>query len=218
MIDYTTLTNEELLKLYKTTQNTIAANRNAEQSIKISINSLYGAVANQYFKFYDLRMAEAITLTGQTIIQWGDKAFNDYYVNTLKFPKADYVHYCDTDSVTGDSLVYVDGKQIPISELYDSIESNFTYADSFNKNYVKPVIDIITKSFNTQTKQIEDKKINYIMKHTVKKEMFKITTSDGKSVIITEDHSVIIKRNGRYMCVSPRNINTTIDKVINICI
>ena len=65
---------------------------------------------------------------------------------------------------------------------------------------------------------IEDKKINYIMKHTVKKEMFKITTSDGKSVIITEDHSVIIKRNGRYMSVSPKNINTTTDKIINICI
>lgn len=86
----------------------IAANRNAEQAIKISINALYGALANQYFKYYDLRLAEAITLTGQAIIKWGNIAFNNYYINNLKLPKADYVIYCDTDSLYVDVQPIVD--------------------------------------------------------------------------------------------------------------
>ena len=108
MSDYSNLSDKELLELYKTTQNTIAANRNAEQAIKISINAAYGALGNQYFKYYDVRLAEAITSTGQAIIKWGDKYFNDYYVNTLKFPEKDYVIYCDTDSLYVDTQPLVD--------------------------------------------------------------------------------------------------------------
>lgn len=75
------------------------ANRNQEQAIKISINAAYGAIGCPFFKYYDVRLAEAITLTGQFVIKWGNKAFNNYYINNLKLPEDDYVTYCDTDSL-----------------------------------------------------------------------------------------------------------------------
>jgi DNA polymerase elongation subunit (family B) len=184
-------------------------------TLKVAANSFYGVFLQKGFMFYDPRIGEAITLTGQYIInKVGDHCnlrFNEFF----KTEKHKYTVYRDTDSCRGDSLVYVNDKQIPISELYDMF-SDFTYSDEFNRSYVKPVTDVITKSFNTETQRIEDKKINYVMKHRVKKEMFEIITESGLSVIVTEDHSVIIKRNGRYMSVCPKNIDMEKDIVINI--
>jgi len=85
----------EIIRLTKVA----SAMRNMEQGIKISINAAYGALANNYFKYYDVRLAEAITLTGQSIIKFGNLGVNKYYHETLKLPKDDYVIYCDTDSL-----------------------------------------------------------------------------------------------------------------------
>jgi DNA polymerase elongation subunit (family B) len=67
-------------------------------AIKIFLNSLYGSIANKYFRFFDLRLAEAITLEGQLSIQWAEKYLNQYLNNLLKTDK-DYVIACDTDSL-----------------------------------------------------------------------------------------------------------------------
>ncbi|MDD4242723.1 MAG: DNA polymerase domain-containing protein [Bacilli bacterium] len=94
-LECTTISPEEKFNLEKIS----TANRNLEQAVKISINAAYGALGNQFFKYYDVRLAEAITLTGQFVIKWGNKAFNNYYINKLKLPEDDYVTYCDTDSL-----------------------------------------------------------------------------------------------------------------------
>lgn len=69
-----------------------------EQSIKVCLNSCYGATGNPYFRFYDLRNAEAVTYTGQLAIRWIEKKFNEYFNKILKTEDIDYVVYCDTDS------------------------------------------------------------------------------------------------------------------------
>jgi DNA polymerase elongation subunit (family B) len=69
-----------------------------EQSIKVCLNSCYGATGNPYFRFYDLRNAEAVTYTGQLAIRWIEKKFNVYFNKILKTEDVDYVVYCDTDS------------------------------------------------------------------------------------------------------------------------
>ena len=75
-----------------------SANRNQEQAIKILLNAGYGAFTNAHFKFFDIRIGTSITLTGQCIIQWCEKSFNDYFNKLLKTENKDYVTYCDTDS------------------------------------------------------------------------------------------------------------------------
>ncbi|NBV57555.1 MAG: DNA polymerase [Bacteroidetes bacterium] len=79
-------------------QRDIAIAENQQMSIKILLNSLYGALGNKYFRFFDQRIAEGITLTGQLTIRWAEKAINQYLNKVLKTQK-DYVLAIDTDSV-----------------------------------------------------------------------------------------------------------------------
>ena len=80
---------------------------NNQQVRKIALNSAYGAMANQYFAFFSIDMAEAITLSGQLAIRWAEKIVNEYLNNVLKTEDEDYVIAIDTDSIyiTMDKLV-----------------------------------------------------------------------------------------------------------------
>jgi len=75
-------------------------------ALKILLNSLYGAMGNKWFRYFDMRIAEGITLTGQATIRWAENNLNNYLNTTLKTNK-DYVVAIDTDSVyvTLDQLV-----------------------------------------------------------------------------------------------------------------
>ena len=66
---------------------------------KISLNSAYGAIGNQYFRYYKLANAEAITLSGQVSIRWIENKMNDYLNKLLKTEDIDYVIASDTDSI-----------------------------------------------------------------------------------------------------------------------
>ena len=78
----------------------IAIADNRQVAIKILLNSLYGALGNRYFRFFDQRIAEAITLTGQLTIRWAEYALNSYVNRVLKTTKRkDYVVAIDTDSL-----------------------------------------------------------------------------------------------------------------------
>ena len=76
----------------------ITINENRQMAIKILLNSLYGALGNKYFRFFDQRIAEGITLTGQLTIRWAENAVNQY-LNRLLNTSTDYVIAIDTDSV-----------------------------------------------------------------------------------------------------------------------
>ena len=85
----------------------ISKYNNIQMARKIQLNSLYGAWANQYFRFYDDRIAEGITLTGQYIIQHIGRALNEYLNKTCGTENVEYTFYSDTDScyITLDTLV-----------------------------------------------------------------------------------------------------------------
>ena len=70
-----------------------------QMAIKIMMNSLYGALGNRWFRYYDIRMAEAITMSGQLSIRWAEKAVNGYMNKILGTEEVDYVIAIDTDSV-----------------------------------------------------------------------------------------------------------------------
>jgi len=81
---------------------------NIQWARKIALNSAYGAVGNQYFRYYDVRQASAITTAGQFIIRFIEQKVNEYLNNILKtHDKLDYIVASDTDSiyVTLDKLV-----------------------------------------------------------------------------------------------------------------
>ena len=77
----------------------IARCNNIQMAKKISLNSAYGAIGNQYFRYYKLANAEAITLSGQVSIRWIENKMNQKINRILKTEEVDYVIASDTDSI-----------------------------------------------------------------------------------------------------------------------
>ncbi len=80
-------------------QKDIARFNNIQMARKIQLNSAYGAIGNQYFRYYNLANAEAITLSGQVSIRWIENKMNTYLNKVLKTEEIDYVIASDTDSI-----------------------------------------------------------------------------------------------------------------------
>ncbi len=72
---------------------------NNQMARKIALNSAYGAIGNQYFRYYKLANAEAITLSGQVSIRWIENKMNQKINKILKTNDVDYVIASDTDSI-----------------------------------------------------------------------------------------------------------------------
>jgi len=83
----------------KTLEKEIARCNNIQMARKIQLNSAYGAIGNQYFRYYKLANAEAITLSGQVSIRWIENKMNQKINKILKTNDVDYVIASDTDSI-----------------------------------------------------------------------------------------------------------------------
>ena len=77
----------------------VARYNNLQLAKKVTLNSAYGAMGNQYFRFFDIRVAEAITTAGQLSIRWIENKINGYMNKLLKTDGEDYVIASDTDSI-----------------------------------------------------------------------------------------------------------------------
>lgn len=104
----------------------------AQHAIKILINSCFGALGNPYFMFYNLDNAEAITQTGQYIIQYIAGKLNEYLNKMLKTDKVDYVAAIDTDSV----YLHL-GPLVKRSGLTDT-DTIINVLDKFSKDEIEP--------------------------------------------------------------------------------
>ena len=106
----------------------IARCNNIQMAKKIALNSAYGAIGNQYFRYYKLANAEAITLSGQVSIRWIENKMNKYLNNLLQTTETDYVIASDTDSIYLNMGPLVDkffaaksGDKAKIVELLDMV-------------------------------------------------------------------------------------------------
>jgi DNA polymerase elongation subunit (family B) len=86
----------------------ITTAENKQMAIKILMNSLFGAISNRWFRYFDLRIAEGITLTGQMVIKQCEKAINNELNKIMDTTDADYVIAIDTDSLYVNMKPFVD--------------------------------------------------------------------------------------------------------------
>ena len=93
------LSDVELKRLHDQTVKDITKYNNFQMAKKIALNSAYGAVGNQYFRYYKVENAEAITLSGQVSIRWIENKVNGYLNKLLSTEEIDYVVASDTDSI-----------------------------------------------------------------------------------------------------------------------
>jgi DNA polymerase elongation subunit (family B) len=196
----------------------IARYENLQLAKKVSLNSCYGALGNAYFRFFDIRQATAITTAGQLSIRWIENKLNEYMNKLLKTKDEDYVIASDTDSVVGETIIVVDGKKTRIDDYFESNNNDFIKNDIFNDNYVKRVHNGVTPSVNRKTGEVEYKRIKYVMKHLVRKKMYRITVYNGKKVTVTEDHSLIVRsrETGKIYEVKPSQLSAEKHEIINI--
>ena len=118
----------------------IARYENQQTSIKILLNSLYGALGNKYFRYFTMEIAEGITLSGQMIIRWAEKAVNEYLNKALKNKKEkDYVIAIDTDSV------YVNlSEVVKVTNITDKTK----ITDFLDKLCTDSLESVLSKSFD----------------------------------------------------------------------
>lgn len=133
----------------------IAHYENQQMAIKILLNSLYGALGNKYFRYFDQRVAEGITLSGQLSILVAERAINNYLNKVMK-TKKDYVVAIDTDSV------YLDLSDL-VEKTYKNkpTEQTINYLDKVCGEAIEPVI---AKGFDDLSKQMNAYSNRMVMK------------------------------------------------------
>ena len=95
---FETIEKSNKLERYKC-EREISRLENQQVAVKILLNSLYGAMGNKYFQYYDTRIAEGTTLSGQFAIRSAENKVNEFLNKTLKTKNIDYVIAIDTDSL-----------------------------------------------------------------------------------------------------------------------
>ena len=98
-VTYKQLMLEEQKKGRNADPNKLSQYYNYQQNLKIALNSAYGAMGNQWFRYYDERNAEAVSVAGQLSVQWAENAVNKYLNTTLGTVNKDYIVAMDTDSL-----------------------------------------------------------------------------------------------------------------------
>lgn len=135
---------------------------NYEQSVKRILNSIYGAFGNQWFEFFNLNIAESITLQGQDAILYAEEKLNDYFfkfwhkdtklheamgiTNIESACEKPVVIYIDTDSC------YVAFEEAYDKCDYDGPIKDFII-DIYKKRlsaYLKKCFDMYAESFGTE--------------------------------------------------------------------
>ena len=128
--------NEEDTYKKRELENLIARYNNLQLAKKVSLNSAYGAMGSQYFRFYDLRQALAVTLAGQLSIKWIENKLNSYLNNLLK-TQDDYVIASDTDSI------YLKLEPLVQSVFQKETETSkiISFMDKVCEDKIQPFID-----------------------------------------------------------------------------
>ena len=125
----------------------ISKYNNIQMAKKISLNSAYGAIGNNWFRYFNIMVAEGITLSGQLSIRWIEKALNIYLNKLLETKNEDYVIASDTDSVyiTFDRLIN------KVFSVGTETEKIVTFLDKIATEKLEPFID---KSYTALAKTV----------------------------------------------------------------
>ena len=126
--------------------NEISRCHNIQMAKKIALNSAYGAIGNQYFRYFDVKQAEAITLGGQLSIRWIERDVNRFMNKILNTTNVNYIVASDTDSIylRLDKLVEKVCKGKTTNQIVD-------FLDKAAEDKIQKVID---KSFENLAKYV----------------------------------------------------------------
>jgi DNA polymerase elongation subunit (family B) len=169
---------------------------------KINLNSLYGAILNAGCRFFDNRIGQSTTLTGRSIARHMAAKINEVVTGEYNHVGKAIIY---GDSVTGDTKILTEDGDVTIEHLFNNCAEHSTVGDKeygvWSPNKVL--------GFNAFEDSPSMSKIAHVMRHKTKKKLYKINLKNGKSIIVTEDHSVMVDRDGFLLEVKPTDILIT---------
>lgn len=198
-------------------------------------NAAYGACANQYFYFYNTRLAADITGESRTLTKfmWDrlEKFFHEdiwerkdlwkqfnFELDPSKkewYSKQVVSTYSDTDTNFKDAVIMVDNSQkMTLEALFNMLnsESGVYHTSRWSQEFVRGNGHTVK---NYKDGKIVDVPVKFVMRHHTDKTMYKIRSKSGKETIVTCDHSCIVFRDGKQIVVKAKDIKKT-DKLLTI--
>jgi len=177
---------------------------------KILQNSGYGALTNTASRFNDKRVGQSITLNGKLTCKHMNCTVNETITGKFEI-EGSAIIAIDTDSISGDSIIDTTSGKLSIENLFRISSSFSEHGDKefgYNKN-------IKVKTYDPETNESYFEDIEYVYRHRVSKERWKIETENGNEVYVTNDHSVMIERDGKLLECKPFDIKET-DLLISV--
>jgi DNA polymerase elongation subunit (family B) len=177
-----------------------------QHAYKITLNSTYGYCANKYAPLGDDDIGSSVTLTGQETIKKSNDIFLKFLENNFsdmtEAERESTLIYNDTDSVVGDTIINTNFGNLKISDIWDN-NQNIDKIDTtqFGHEMIN-VEGLLASSYDKKSKTHKMSKVSKVFRHKVSKRKFKII-SEGKEVIITEDHGLMVYRNNEFIRISP---------------
>lgn len=208
--------------------------KNEEQAVKLTMNSIYGAIGNSWFVCFNPEVAESVTLQGQDLIKYSEKILHKYFhdfwhedkelheklgLTQVKKIHRPLVIYGDTDSVLSSSVVnildeYGNEFNLKIEDLFRSFAKKIDVLVDGRENQIieDPKISVL----NFIEEDLRFSKVKKIIRHKVTKPKWKIVSESGKEVVVTNDHSITVFREGVKIHIKPSEINLEIDKILTL--
>jgi DNA polymerase elongation subunit (family B) len=176
---------------------------------KILLNSLYGAIGNASSAWHDSRIAQSTTLTGRCIVRHMGSKINELIAGDYNHKGASVIY---GDSVTGDTIIRTDKGNVTIEQLFNECLEHSTTRDG--KEYgLWSLARVI--GFNGHEMEPVLSGVEAVMRHKTRKKLYRITTDNGKQITVTEDHSLMVDRDGLLVEVKPNEIRDT-DNIITL--
>lgn len=116
----------------------------------------------------------------------------------------------NTDSVKGDTIIHTENGDKTIEEMFNENYNNNLFHTHKGHELVSTSDKVLNYNNNNE---LEYGKVNYIMRHKVTKPKWRLKTKSGKEIFVTNDHSMIVFRNGQKLEVKPYEILPT-DKIL----
>lgn len=169
---------------------------------KILLNSLYGAILQSGCRFFDKRIGQSTTLTGRQIAKHMAAKVNEIITGSYDHVGKAIIY---GDSVTGDTKILTDDGEVTVEQLFEQcMEHSIVGGKEYGVWNPRKVI-----GFNSYEDAPVLANTAYVMRHKTKKKIYQINLKNGKSVKVTEDHSIMVDRDGFLLEVPPTEILKT---------
>jgi DNA polymerase elongation subunit (family B) len=203
------------------------------QELKLVLNGSYGAFAASYFILHNPHVASSITAQGRDLTKTMDRVNEEYWYEQWHLDKELHNKVCiknvrpilKSGNNKEEVSIYADTDSCHFSTLIKTSTGEKTIEDWYNENIKNgsagttltghESVKTNDKILNFVNNEIVYTPVKRIIRHKVSKPKWKLKTKSGKEIIVTNDHSMIVFRDGQKIEVKPSEILKT-DKILVI--